>query len=64
MERGRINLAAREEIDRALLILHLDVLIVADKEASLSELEDVLMVADWTDQLARCHIPNIRLLRD
>ena len=52
LERARVDLAARKEVDRAFLILNLDVLVVADEKPLLCKLEYVLDVADGTDQLA------------
>ena len=52
LERTWINLTTREEIYRTLVVLHLYILIIADEEACLRQLEDVLYIANGTGQLA------------
>ena len=64
LESGRIDLAAGEEVDGALLVLHLYVLVVADEEARLSEFEDVLDVAHRADHLAGGHVLIVHTVGD
>jgi hypothetical protein len=52
----QIYLVRREEVNWPFVILHLDVLVVADQIASLGQLERVPHVAHWTGQLALCDI--------
>ena len=64
LESAWVYLTAREEIDRTFLILHLDVLVVANEEPRLCQLEDVLNVTDWANHLACSHILNVLPTRD
>ena len=50
------QLALWKEVDRTLVILHLDILVIADDEPGLGQFEYVLIVANWTDYLTGCHI--------
>lgn len=59
LEGAWVNLTAREEIYRALLVLHLDVLVVADEESGLCQLEYVFNVTDWTYYLTCSHILDV-----
>ena len=64
LESAWVYLTAREEIDRTFLILHLDVLVVANEEPRLCQLKNVLNVTDWADNLACSHILNVLPTRD
>jgi hypothetical protein len=52
----RIEFIAGKEVDGASLVSHLYVLVIADKETRLTQLEDMLHAADGTSHLASCHI--------
>lgn len=59
MERGWVHLAAWEKVYRALLVLNLDVLVVAYEKARLRQLEDMLDVANWADNLAGSDVLDV-----
>jgi hypothetical protein len=52
-------LALRKEVNRTLIILHLDVLIVANQIACFCQLEHMPHMAHWTVELTRRDIANL-----
>ena len=45
-----------KEIDWSFVVLHLDILVVANYEPCFCELEYVLIIANWTDYLASSNV--------
>ena len=56
LESARVDFAAREEVDRAFLVLDFNELVVAHQEASLGQFENVFHIAHRADELARRYI--------
>jgi len=58
-----IDFAVGEEIDGTFFILKFYVFVVANEEACFCEFEDVLDVANGTNQLTGSHVSNVHFLR-
>ena len=54
-----VDLRARKEIHRAFFILHFDVLVIANKIASLSQFKNVFHIANWTNYLTSGYVLDV-----